>query len=92
LMRFLLRMPTMNTSIALSSDTCSAEFLMILYRWICNLIVSSSFCLHVLNCSIDAGFLQVNQNFFTNKSSKVSHLYMDPSGSFLIQDVAAPLR
>jgi hypothetical protein len=81
----------MNASIALSLDTFSAEFLMILQRWIYALIVSSGFCLHVLSCSIDADFLHVDLKFFTNKSSKVSQLSMDPSGSFFIHDLAAPL-
>jgi hypothetical protein len=90
--RSLLRIPATNASIALSSDTCSAEFLMILHHWMYVLIDSSDFCLQVLSCYIDAGFLQVDQKFLTNKSSKVSQLSMDPFGSFFIQDLTAPLR
>jgi hypothetical protein len=48
------------------------------------LIGSSYFCLQALNCSIDAGFLHVDKKFFTNMSSKVSQLSIDPSGRFFI--------
>ncbi len=90
--RSLLRIPATNASIALSSDTFSAEFFMMLHLWMYILIGSSDFCLQVLSCSIDAGFLHVERKFLTNKSSKVSQLSMDPSGSFFNQDLAAPLR
>jgi hypothetical protein len=87
-----LLIPATNASIALSSDIFSAEFLIMFHRWIYVLIDSSYFCRQALSCSIDAGFLHVDKKFFTNMSSKVSQLSIDPGGNFFIHDRAAPLK
>src|SRR3954453_3005527 len=86
-----LRPPALKASIALSSDMCSAEFLMRLHLCKYALTVSPLFWVHAFNCSIDAGFLHVDLKFWMNTLSKLSQLSMDPSGNFLIHDLAAPL-
>jgi hypothetical protein len=65
---------------------------MMLYQWMYILIDSPDFCLQVLSCSIDVGFLHVERKFLVNKSLMFSQVSMDPSGNFFNQDLAASLR
>jgi hypothetical protein len=91
-MKSFLWIPPTKASVALSSDTFSAEFLMIFHLCIYVLIESSYFCRHALYSSIDTVFLHVEKKFLTNRSSKVSQLSIDLGGNFLIHDLVAPLR
>jgi hypothetical protein len=76
--KFFLWIPATNASMALSADMFSAKFLMMFHLWIYVLIGSSYFCLQSLSCSIDAVFLHVDRKLFTNMSSKVSQMSIDP--------------
>jgi hypothetical protein len=58
--------PTMNASIALSSKTSTAEFLMMLHLWIYVLNVSPRCCTQALTSSMDAGRLYVDLKLLVN--------------------------
>jgi hypothetical protein len=58
--------PTMNASIALSSETSTAEFLMMLHLWIYALNVSPRCCMQALTSSMDAGRLYVDLKLLVN--------------------------
>jgi hypothetical protein len=55
--RFAHRSPTVKASIALLSDTSTAEFLMMLHRCMYDQSVSLCFCVQALTSSIDDGRL-----------------------------------
>src|SRR4051812_5362973 len=79
--------PVMKASISLSSDMCSAEFLMRPHLCRYALTDSPLFWTHALSCSIDAGLLHVDLKFWMNNLSKLSQLSMDPSDNFFIHDL-----
>jgi hypothetical protein len=58
--------PMMNASIALSSETSTAEFLIRLHLWMYARSVSSRCYTHALTSSIDAGRLYVDLKLLVN--------------------------
>jgi hypothetical protein len=84
--------PMMNASIALSSETSTAEFLIRLHLWMYACSVSSRYCTHVLTSSIDAGHLYVDLKLLVNCFVGSSQLPIDSISSLLNHDLAAPVK
>jgi hypothetical protein len=78
-------------SIALSSETFSAFFMMF-QRCMYARIGSLDFYTHALNSSMDAGQLKVDLKLWMNLSTRSFYLLMDSSGSFVSHDLIAPHR
>jgi hypothetical protein len=60
------RNPSVKASIALSSETSTAKFLIMLHLWIYDLSASLRCCTQALNSSIDAGRLYVDLKLLVN--------------------------
>jgi hypothetical protein len=58
--------PSVKASIALSSETSTADFLIMLHLWIYDLSVSLRCCMQALTSSIDAGRLYVDLKLLVN--------------------------
>ena len=84
--------PMMNASIALSSETLTAEFLIRLHLWMYARNVSSRCCMHALTSSIDAGRLYVDLKLPVNCFVRSSQLPIVYFSSLLNHDLAAPVR
>jgi hypothetical protein len=84
--------PIMNASIALSSETSTAEFLIRLHHWMYARKVSSRCCTHALTSSIDADRLYVDLKLLVNYFVRSSQLPIVSFSSLLNHDLAAPVR
>jgi hypothetical protein len=84
--------PMMNASIALSSETSTAEFLIRLHLWMYARNVSSRCCTHALTSSIEAGCLYVDLKLLVNCFVRSSQLPMISFSSLLNHDLAALVR
>jgi hypothetical protein len=84
--------PTTNASIALSSDTSTAEFLMMLHLWIYALNVSPRCCMQALTSSMDVGRLYVDLKLLVNCFVSSSQLPIVSFSNLLNHDLAAPVR
>ena len=78
----LLRTLPRKASIALSSETSSVAFLMVVHRWRKDRTDSLLLWMHARSSSIDVGRLDVARKFFTNLSTNSSQLWMLPRGCF----------
>jgi hypothetical protein len=84
--------PTMNASIALSSETLTAKFLIMLHLWIYALNVSPRCCMQALTSSMDAGRLYVDLKLLVIYFVSSSQLPIISFPSLLNHDLAAPVR
>jgi hypothetical protein len=82
----------MNASIAVSSETSTAEFLIIRHLWIYALNVSPRCCTQALTSSMDAGRLYVDLKLLVNCFVSSSQLPIVSFPSFLNHDLDAPVR
>jgi hypothetical protein len=86
------RNPSVKASIALSSKTSTAEFLMMLYLWMYDLSVSLRYCTQALTSSIDVGRLYVDLKLLVNCFVSSSQLPIVSLSNLLNHDRAAPVR
>jgi hypothetical protein len=86
------RRPAKKASTARSSETSSAEFLIILHHYMYEHRVSSFLCMQDLTSSSDTGRLYVERKFLVNWHSNSPQLPMESLGRVLNQDRAAPVR
>jgi hypothetical protein len=86
------RNPSVKALIALSSETSTAEFSMMLHLWIYDLSVSLCCCTHALTSSIDVGHLYVDLKLLVNYFVSSSQLPIVPLSNLLNHDLAAPVR
>jgi hypothetical protein len=84
--------PMMNASIALSSETSTAEFLIRLHLWMYARSVLSRYYTHALTSSIDAGHLYVDLKLLINCFVRSSQLPIDSFSSLLNHDLATSVR
>jgi hypothetical protein len=84
--------PSMNASIALSSETSTTKFLMMLHLWIYVLNVTLHCCMQALTSSMDAGRLYVNLKLLVNCFVSSSQLPIVSFSNLLNHDLAASVR
>jgi hypothetical protein len=86
------RNPSMKASIALLSETSTAEFLIILHLWIYDLSVSLRCYTQALTSSIDAGRMYVDLKLLVNCFVSSSQLPIVPCSNLLNHNLAVPVR
>jgi hypothetical protein len=86
------RNPSVKAFIALSSETLTAEFLIMLHLWIYDLSVLLRCYTQALTSFIDAGRLYVDLKLLVNCLVSSSQLLIVPFSNLLNHDLATPVR